>query len=279
MALSDLQKLFVVSTATQMWQQDLLMNVYFQGSSVGANLREMILGQQPVKPLTNPFDEAITGRLRSDSAAIRQAGKNVREASSMVGIAAGAVGTIKSTLEEMLSLAQQVKDGDLAYSADIATQYNALRDKVTGIIESTQYNGISLLDDTRWGTDQIDADGNVFIQSFAQGADGGFDVTFQKLDATGLAALSGAALEDNPAGSLQTELDTLSVHIGDMTTLEEVYSQREDGLNYQATALDSQADLLDQAVQARRQTPVLSLEEILIRLLMRDTGTLLDETS
>jgi flagellin len=64
-----------------------------------------------------------------------------------------------------------------------------------------------------------------------------------------------------------------------MTTLEEVYSQREDGLNYQATALDSQADLLDQAVEARRQTPVLSLEEILIRLLMRDTGTLLDETS
>jgi flagellin len=279
MALSDLQKLFVVSTATQMWQQDLLMNVYFQGSSVGANLREMILGQQPVKPLTNPYDEAITGRLRSDSAAIRQAGKNVREASSMVGIAASAVGTIKSTLEEMQSLAQQVKDGDLAYSADVATQYNALRDKITGIIESTQYNGISLLDDTRWGTDQIDTDGNVFIQSFAQGTDGGFDVTFQKLDTTGLAALSGAALEDNPAGSLQTELDALSNHIADMTTLEETYSQREDGLNYQATALDSQADLLDQAVQARRQTPVLSLEEILIRLLMRDTGTLLDETS
>ncbi len=99
MALSDLQKLFVVSTATQMWQQDLLMNAYFQGSAVGANLREMVLGRQPVKPLTNPFDEAITGRLRSDSAAIRRAGKNVQEASSMVGIAASAVGAIKGVLE------------------------------------------------------------------------------------------------------------------------------------------------------------------------------------
>jgi len=279
MALSDLQKLFVVSTATRMWQQDLLMNAYFQGSAVGANLREMILGQQPVKPLTNPFDEAITGRLRSDSAAIRRAGQNVQEASSMVGIATSAVSTIKSTLEEMQILAQQVKDGDLTYSADVVTQYNALRDKITGIIESTQYNGISLLDDTQWGTDQIDANGNVFIQSFAQGTNGGFDVTFQKLDTTGLAALSGAALEDNPAGSLQSELDNLSTHIADMTTLEEIYSQREDGLTYQATALDSQADLLDQAVEARRQTPTLSLEEILIRLLMRDTGTLVDELS
>lgn len=280
MALSDLQKLFVVSTATQMWQQDLLMNAYFQGSAVGANLREMILGQQPVKPLTNPFDEAITGRLRSDSAAIRRASKNVLEASSMVGVAAKATGAIKGILEEMQSLAQQIKDGELTYSADAANQYNALRDSIKPIIEGTYHNGIALLDKAQWDTDQISADGKVHIQSLSSAAGGGgFDVVFQDVDKTGLAALSGAALEDNPAGSLQTELDTLSTHIGDMTTLEEIYSQREDGLTYQAAALNSQADLLDQAVEARRQTPTLSLEEILIRLLMRDTGTLVDELS
>jgi len=280
MALSDLQKLFVVSTSTQMWQQDLLMNAYFQGSAVGANLREMILGQQPVKPLTNPFDEAITGRLRSDSAAIRRAGKNVLEASSMVGVAAQATGSIKSILEEMQSLAQQVKDGELTYSADIANQYNALRDSIKPIIEGTYHNGIALLDKAQWDTDQISADGKVHIQSLASAAGGGgFDVVFQEVDKAGLAALSGGNLEDNPAGSLQTELDTLSTHIGDMTTLEDIYSQREDGLTYQAAALNSQSDLLDQAVEARRQTPTLSLEEILIRLLMRDTGTLVDELS
>lgn len=280
MALSDLQKLFVVSTATQMWQQDLLMNAYFQGSAVGANLREMILGQQPVKPLTNPFDEAITGRLRSDSAAIRRAGKNVQEASSMVGIAASAVGTIKGVLKEMQSLAQQIKDGNLTYSADVANQYNALRDSITPIIEGTYHNGIAVLDKSQWGTDQISAGGKVHIQSLPSAAGGGgFDVVFQELDAAGLASLDGGNLEDNPAGSLQTELDNLSTHIGDMATLEEIYSQRENGLTYQATALGSQADLLDQAVEARRQTPILSLEEILIRLLMRNTGTLLDELS
>jgi flagellin len=280
MALSDLQKLFVVSTATQIWQQDLLTNAYFQGSAVGANLREMILGQQPVKPLTNPFDEAITGRLRSDSAAIRRAGKNVLEASSMVGIAASAVGTIKGVLEEMQSLAQQIKDGTLAYSVDVENQYNALRDSITPIIEGTYHNGIAVLDKSQWDTDQISADGKVHIQSLPSAVGGGgFDVVFQEMDEAGLAALDGGNLEDNPAGSLQTELDNLSTHIGDMATLEEIYSQREDGLTYQATALDSQADLLDQAVEARRQTPTLSLEEILIRLLMRDTGTLLDELS
>ena len=280
MALSDLQKLFVVSTATQMWQQDLLMNAYFQGSSVGANLREMVLGRPAVKPLTNPFDEAITGRLRSDSAAIRRAGKNVQEASSMVGIAAVAVGTIKGILEEMQSLAQQIKDGDLTYSADVANQYNALRDSIKPVIEGTYHNGIALLDKPQWGTDQISADGKVHIQSIPSAAsEGGFDVVFQELDKAGMASLAGDNLDDVPAGSLQSELEKLSGHIADMANLEEIYSQREDGLTYQATAMDSQADLLDQAVEARRQTPTLSLEEILIRLLMRDTGTLVDERS
>ena len=273
MALSDLQKLFVVSTATQMWQQDLLMNAYFQGSAVGANLREMVLGGQPVKPLTNPFDEAITGRLRSDSAAIRRAGKNVQEASSMVGIAAGAIGSVKGILEE-------IKDGELTYSADVANQYNALRDSIKPIIEGTYHNGIALLDKAQWDTDQISADGKVHIQSIPSAAsEGGFDVVFQEVDKAGMAALSGGNLDNDPAGSLQSELENLSGHIADMTNLEEIYSQREDGLTYQATALDSQADLLDQAVAARRQTPTLSLEEILIRLLMRDTGTLVDELS
>jgi len=281
MALSDLQKLFIVSTSTQMWQQDLLMNAYFQGSAVGANLRNMLLGRQPVKPMTSPFDEAITGRLRSDSAAIRRAGKNVQEGSAMVGVAAGAAGAIKGVLEEMQSLARQVKDGELTYSATVANQYNALRDSIRPIIEGTYHNGIALLDKNQWGTDQISADGKVYIQSLlgTRPAGGGFDVVFYELDKAGLGALSGANLENDPDGSLQAEFDKLSVYVGDMKNLQEIYSRRASGLQYQAAALDSQADLLDQAVEARRQTPALSLEEILIRLLLRQTGTLVDETS
>lgn len=279
MALTDLERLFVYTTANQIWQQDLLMNAYFQGSSVGANLREMILGRPAVKPLTNPYDEAMTGRLRADSATIRQAARNVQEASSMVGIAAEAVGQIRTVLEEMQNIAKQVKEGDLTYSASVAADYNALRDKITGIVESTQYNGISLLDSDAWGTEQIDAGGNVFIQSTLRGTDGGFNVTFRPLDTVNWSALDGTDLEDDPSGELQDQLDTLSGYIGDMSTQEELYSQREDGLTSQAVSLEAQADLLDQAVEARRQTPTLSLEEILVRLLLRDTGTLLDEIS
>ncbi len=274
MALSDLQRMLVYNTATQLWQQDLLMNTYFHGSTVGANLRAMILGRQPVQPLTNPFDEAITGKLRSDSAVIRQNARNVKEAASMVGIAASAVGTIKTTLEEMQALAQKVADGDLLYSATVRNEYDALRDKIKSIVENTRYNGISLLDSTKWGTSQIDAQGNVHIQAFL---DEGFNVTFRGLDAVAWNSLEGADLEDIPVGDLQAQLVLLSGYIGDMTTVEDIYSTRQDGLEYHGAALESQADLLDQAVAARRQTPTLSLEEILLQLLFRDSGSIVDQ--
>ena len=273
MALSDFEKLFIVSTASQMWQQDLLTNAYFQGSAVGANLRDMVLGRQPVRPLTNPYDEAITGRLRADSGTIRQGARNVKEAAAMVGIAAEAVGTIRSTLEEMQGIATKIKEGDLIWNTTIRDEYNSLRDKITSIVESTLYNGIALLDSTQWGTSQIDSGGAVYVQAFLNG---GFDVTFKALDSPTppWSDLQGASL--NNATGLQNELLELSDLLGDVSTIEDIYTERASGLVYQAAALESQANLLDQAVEARRQTPTLSLEEILLRLLMRDTGTLFD---
>ncbi|SDB39289.1 flagellin [Desulfonatronum thiosulfatophilum] len=270
MALSDLQRMMMYDTATQMWQQDLLMKTYFHGSSVGANLRAMMLGRQPVQPLTNPFDEAITGKLRSDSGVIRQNARNVREAALMVGIAASAVGTIKTTLEEMQALAQKVADGDLEYSDTVRDEYNALRSKVKSIVENTQYNGISLLDSAKWGISQIDAQGNVHIQAFL---DEGFNVTFRSLNSVAWDSLQGADLKDDP----QEQLDFLSDSIVEMALVEEIYDKRRDGLEYQGAALESQADLLDQAVAARRQTPMLSLEEILLHLLFRNSGTIVDQ--
>ncbi|GAB6057320.1 flagellin N-terminal helical domain-containing protein [Desulfonatronum parangueonense] len=275
MALSDLQRMVVYDTATQLWQQDLLMNTYFHGSTVGANLRAMILGRQPVQPLTNPFDEAITGKLRADTATIRQNARNVKEAAAMMGVAASAVGTIKSTLEEMQVLAKKVLEDDEVDGSNVSNEYNALRDKIKSIVENTRYNGISLLDSRNWGNDQIDDEGKVHIQSFL---DGGFSVVFRDLDSVDWNKLDGAELgDDDSPGNLQEQLNLLSGYVGDMAIVEDIYSRRRDGLEYQGAALESQADLLDQAVEARRQTPTLSLEEILLQLLFRNSGTIVDQ--
>ncbi|TVR01255.1 MAG: hypothetical protein EA399_02335 [Desulfovibrionales bacterium] len=268
MALGDLQRLVVYDTATQLWQQDLLMNAYFHGSSVGANLRSMILGRQPVQPLTNPFDEAITGQLRADSRTIRQNARNVREGAVMMGIAAQGVGTIKSFLKEMQALAKSVAEGE-ADSADVKDEYNALRSRIEGLVTSTTFNRIALLDRDQWGTNQIDTDGRVFIQGFQNG---GFDLTFRDLNQFGV--LDGGDLDTD----LQGQLEALSGFISDMATIGDIYTRRQEGLEFQAVALESQADLLDQAVEARRQVPTKSLEEILLDLLFRNSGRIVDAT-
>ena len=279
MALSDLQRLVIFDTANQLWQQDMLMSAYFQGSIVGANLRSMILGRQPVQPLTNPFDEAITGKLRADSATIRQNARNVREAGSMMGIAKEAVSTIKGLLEEMETLAKSVQtkiSGGGSITLEDKADYNALRERITSSIESTRYNSIALLDKSQWpGIEQISADGKVHIQGFP---DGGFDLNFRALNEANSAFAWSDLDGDNLVADLGGQILTLSGYIGDMTLIEDIYSNRQDGLEFQAASLVSQADLLDQAVEARRQTPTRSLEQILLDLLSRSSGTIVDET-
>lgn len=271
MALSDWGRYLVFSMATQLWTQDWILNHYTHGSAAGKNLRDMVLARQPVKPLTNPFDEAITGRLRADSRSLMQNARNVRQASAMMSTAASAVNTIRSALEEMQDLAIAVDNGELSAST-AAGDYNALRDTITNIIKRTQFNGIKMLDVDAWGTGQIDADGAVYVQGLV---DGGFDVVFQKPDKDGLANLSGANLAD--AGNRQTELSTLSGFISVMEALSKRYTNRADGLKHLATSLESQAKFLEQAVQVRRQEPTKSIEDIVLDMLTRTSGTIVNE--
>lgn len=296
MALSDLERSVLYNTHNYLWQQDMLINAYFHGSTVGANLREMMIGRPPVVPLTNPFDEAITGKMRSDSRAIRQNASNVQEGAQMMGIASEAVKTIKSTLEEMEALAKALKEqkdndetGSWEASDADKADYKAMKDKIESIINYTSYNNIPLLDGSQWPTgDQIDEDGNVFIKGLpgSDGGkkDGGFNINFRNLDDLNWERLSSEHLkeDDSPENeweNIEGQLGVLSNALGDINLIDDIYTRRKSGLEFQAASLESQADILDQAVEARRQTPTLSLEEIILRLLHQYTGSIIDETS
>lgn len=295
MALNDLERYLIYNTHNFLWQQDMLMNAYFRGSSVGANLREMMIGRPPVQPLTSPFDEAITGKLRSDSRSIRRNAANVREAAQVMGIASEAVSTMKSILEEMEDLLKKIKEErDLYYDDEGNTggsfttsdankeDYKSLKNRLTSIIESTRYNGIPLLDGSQWSsTEQIDKDGNIFIKGLP-GRDGGFNINLRNIDSMNWEELDESFLGDDnrddwQANNVDSQLKLVSELKGEISLINDLYSSRKSGLEFQAASLDSQADILDQAVEARRQTPTLSLEEILVDLLLRYSGNILNQ--
>jgi flagellin len=275
MALTDFERLFVANTANALWQQDWLLNVYFQGSSVGANLRRMVLGQPPLIPLTNPSDEAITGKLRSDAGGLRQNARNVREAASMVGTAAGAVTTMKDALKQMKKLADDVDAGNIS-AAVAQTQYNALYNQLQSTVTATQYNGIPLLNGAAWGTEQITTQGQVYIQGLPQD---GFHVVFQRLDNSSLIDWTTINANLSNPTARANAITALSSAITSTSTLADIYTKREEGLRSQASILSAQADLLAQAAEARRKAPTLSIEEVFLRLLLRSTGTIMDLSS
>ncbi|GAB7079479.1 flagellin N-terminal helical domain-containing protein [Megalodesulfovibrio paquesii] len=275
MAISKVEQYLVYDTSQQLLEQDLLTNMLFYGGSVGKSLRQMVLSSQQVQPLTNPYDEAITGSLRADARTTMQNSKNVAEAASMVGIAKTGVDGIQSSLEEMQQIIADINSGKLNGSdATVQGNYNDLKAKILGYITNTSYNGISLLDNSKWDTSQIDANGNVYIQAFKNG---GFNVQFTAVKSSDFSALSGASLANGPDRA--TQLSLLTSLSSSITSLSDRYNSRQTSLTYQADQLKAQSELLDQAVEARRQTPTLSEEDALLNLILKAAGSLLDETS
>lgn len=278
MALSDIEKNFIYSYSTQLLQQDMLTNQLFGASKVGQDLRSMMLGGSTrAATFTNPFEEAISGTLRADAGATRQASRNVGEAASMVGIARNDMATIVDALNDMEDIIDKIDSGELdETSAVVQSDFDALRDKVTGVISNSDYNGIAMLDGTQWDTDQIDANGNVYIQTSDSG---GFNVTFHNVEGYNWAGLSGSELDDSAGGDRAAQLALVQSFQGDMEAILSTYESKEDSLQAQETHLQSQAQLLDQAAQMRKPSdPDYSLEQLLADLILRETGTLVDSS-
>ncbi|MGE4299392.1 MAG: flagellin [Desulfovibrionaceae bacterium] len=275
MALTDLEKNFIYEYTSQLLTQDILTNSLFANSGVGRSLRDLVLAKQEVQPLTYPTEAALTGTMRADSAAVRQNSANVSEAANMMGIAASAMQQIADSLTAMEDIIDQINAGELSASSSVVqADYNALRDKITGIIGGTDYNGIYMLDGSQWGTDQIDASGNVYIQAFKNG---GFNITFHNLDGITWSNLDGADLA--AADTRATQLSYVQDFASQVDTILDLYTNKQTALESQAAQLSSQADLLDQAVASRSpRTASLTTEQLLLNLLLSDTGTIVDSS-
>ncbi|MFP4167670.1 MAG: flagellin [Desulfonatronovibrionaceae bacterium] len=276
MSISPYYSTFLNNYSSQLLQNDLLTNSVFFGSGVGMSLRDMVLAQSPIKPLTNPFEQAITGRLRSDAASTRQYANNVGEAASMVGMGREAVGQIQSALNEMEEVIEKINAGELdASSSTVQENYNDLRNKIQGLVEDTDYNGIYMLDKNKWGTEQISAEGKVYIHA---DDDGGFNVNFYPMNEEdsdlNWSDLQGSELETDLSGQ-QALVDEFQ---GQVNTIYDMYENKEGTLKSQEASLNNQADILDQAVRSRMTTS-LSVEQILLDLILGDSGSIINEST
>ena len=90
---------------------------------------------------------AISEGLRSDIRALRQATRNANDGMSLVNVTEGALNEQSSILIRLRELASQAATGTVGSTerATIQLEFSALRDELTRIAQTTQFNGIGLI--------------------------------------------------------------------------------------------------------------------------------------
>ena len=90
---------------------------------------------------------AISEGLRSDIRALRQATRNANDGMSLINVTEGALNEQSSILIRLRELASQAATGTVGSTerATIQLEFSALRDELTRIAQTTEFNGIGLI--------------------------------------------------------------------------------------------------------------------------------------
>lgn len=200
---------------------------------------------------------------------LRQGAKNATEGANIATLIATSTSTVRDNLNQMLTLAQEVKADPTKGSVNGAA-FTALARELSSVASGTKYNNISLLDKTGWTNDSrltISGDGksSTFKLQMGYGSS-----TFTLNDLSYLNYLksvdlsSGSLDIDALISDLSTQINTVDVIYSRNNSLSGSYTS-------EANVLVEQADILKKAAQ-----DAMPSEE---DPLLRDIGSIISTTS
>ncbi len=187
---------------------------------VANSVRKMSSGLDVEKAADNPAGLAARDLMRSNVDAYNQGIRNANDAVSMVQVAEGSTSVINDNLIRMKELSVQASSG--TYNADqraiIDQEYQMLSAEVSRIAESTEFNGIKLLDGSASGTHTgTGGDGAIRIH-FGTGNDSSedyYDVSIDSLKADDL-GISNSLLTQGGAAANLENLDKAITQTGNV---------------------------------------------------------------
>ena len=115
---------------------------------------------------------AVSELQRADIATLQQGSRNANDAISLIQVADGSLGIIDEKIIRMKELAEQAATGtyDSTQRLMIESEYQQMASEITRIANSTDFNGIKLLDGTLSALDR--ADGKIHDGSGLSSPDG-----------------------------------------------------------------------------------------------------------
>ena len=128
-------------------------------SALSKNLERLSSGYKINRAGDDAAGLAISEKMRAQITGLEAAQKNVKDGTSLVNTAEGAMQEIQDMLNRMVYLATQSSNGTYDNEVDrknLQDEVNQLRDEINRIADSANFNGIKLLDGS------LDADVNEF---------------------------------------------------------------------------------------------------------------------
>jgi len=162
---------------------------------------------------------AISEGLRSDLRSLRQAVRNSNDGISLLNITEGALNEQGSMLIRLRELASQAATGTTGSTerATIQLEFNALRNEIDRISNTTEFNGQNLVDGSL--ASSVSSANQIFIQV---GIDNTADSRINLNEQLNLTAITASALEINSvsitaANAALTALDAINTAISSVT--------------------------------------------------------------
>lgn len=184
--------------------------------------------------ITKAADDAaglsIAEQLRADQRIASVAIRNANDGISIISITDGAMDEITSSLIRLAELAQQSANGvyDTAQRSALSLEFNAVSSEVQRIADTTQFNGLNLLNQNNTITFQVGFDGNSNSQISFSGVQAtlaamglqsapGAGLTYSVNDTTALGAQAAARSALN---AIQTAIDSVTRSRGTLGAVE-----------------------------------------------------------
>ena len=186
-----------------------------QGAS--ASLAKLSSGSRIVSAKDDAAALAIGSRLAAEVGALKQAGVNASQASSMLQIADGAFSRSNDILIRMKTLAVQAASGQLGSTerAVLDVEFQALKNEITRIGNDTEFNGVKLVNGSQTITSTLIVGANGFDAARTQGVTTGAGGSISVATAAGTATIAFS----NGTNSYSATIDTTDTNITAGTTL------------------------------------------------------------
>ena len=201
---------------------------------------------------------AISEGLRSDIRALRQATRNANDGMSLINVTEGALNEQSSILIRLRELASQAATGTVGSTerATIQLEFSALRDELTRIAETTEFNGTGLIDGTL--DSSVSTEKQILIQIGIDNTSNSrlnLNETLQ-LSAVTASTLGIAGLSITAASEALTALDTVNSAIASVTASRGKVGAVQNRLQRSVSALSITSENLQAAESAIRDADI-----------------------